>query len=49
MGHNWPPVVLLALANLGFVVLLVSLGAVGQREVNALRAVLPARLGAAYG
>ena len=48
-GQGMTPLALLVLANLGFGVLLISLGAVGQREVNALRAVLPARLGAAYG
>jgi O-antigen/teichoic acid export membrane protein len=48
-GHDWPPVVLLVLANLGFLALLISLGAVGQREVHALRSALPARPGAAYG
>jgi O-antigen/teichoic acid export membrane protein len=48
-GQTWQPLVLLVLANLGFVVLLISLGAVGQREVNALRSVLPVRPGAAYG
>jgi O-antigen/teichoic acid export membrane protein len=49
VGQTWPPLVLLLLANLGFVVSLISLGAVGPREVHALRAVLPARPGAAYG
>lgn len=43
-GQTWPPLVLLVLANLGFVVLLVLLGEIGQREVHAL----PARPGAAY-
>ena len=48
-GQNVPPVVLLVLANLGFVVLLISLGAVGRREALALRAALPVRPGAVYG
>jgi hypothetical protein len=48
-GQSAPPAVLLVLANLGFVALLILLGEVGPREVHALRAVLPARPGAAYG
>ena len=48
-GQTWPPLVLLVLANLGFVVSLISLGAVGPREVHALRAALPDRPGAVYG
>ena len=48
-GQSLPPAVLLVLANLGFVMLLILLGAVGQREVRALCAALPARPGAAYG
>jgi hypothetical protein len=48
-GQTWPPLVLLVLANLGFVVSLISLGAVGPREVHALRAALPDRPRAVYG
>jgi hypothetical protein len=40
-------VVLLVVANLVFAALLIALGVVGQREVNALRAVLPCAPGAA--
>jgi hypothetical protein len=48
-GQSLPPVMLLVLANLGFVVLLISLGAVGLREALALRAALPVRPGAING
>jgi O-antigen/teichoic acid export membrane protein len=48
-GQSMTPVALLVLANLGFLVLLISLGVVGQREALALRAALPVRTGAVYG